>query len=390
MPSVTTPTSGRSECDANHCQATMLTPLGRGAIATIVVEGPSSIQVVDHFFQSQSRLPLQQAPCNRILFGSWQTKSTAEELVICRSGHDRIEIHCHGGRAAPRSVLSSLEAVGCRVLPWKQLLKTSDTIAAEAITALSQCETERTAAMLLKQHNGILLQELRSVLQQLINGGPNQGLARLNALLGTWHFGQHLTRPWQIVVTGAPNVGKSSLVNALVGFQRSIVTNQAGTTRDLVAADTAINGWPIRLVDTAGLRATDNLLEKQGISLARQQIRTADLVLEIHDLTVASGQLAHKFSCDQEIPLVTVWNKSDLVTDIGPAAASGLMTSARTGSGIERLIDTISQQLVVNPPALSAPVLFTSRQYNLVQEVVDCLQDHQPALAVQNLNALCR
>lgn len=389
MASARTPTNEHSECDAGHCQAAMLTPLGRGAIASIVVEGPGSIDVVEHFFRGQAEPPLDQVPCNRILFGRWQTASTSEELVICRTDINRIEIHCHGGHAAPQSVLGSLQTLGCRVLPWKQLLRTSDSISAEAITALAQCETERTAAILLKQYNGVLVQELQRILHQLQSDEQNQVLARLNTLLETWEFGQHLTRPWQIVVTGAPNVGKSSLVNALVGFRRSIVTNQAGTTRDLVAADTAIDGWPIRLVDTAGLRSTANLVEQQGISLARQQIRTADLVLEIRDPTGASDPQPPDFIGHHGIPVMTVWNKVDLV-DLEATAISGLLTSARTGSGIQNLIGSISQKLVVNPPALSAPVLFTSRQYHLVQEVIACLLDQRVPLAVQNLTKLCR
>ena len=382
-------TSGRSECDASHCQAAMLTPLGRGAIASIVIEGPGAIEVVTHFFRGQSGLPLDQVACNRILFGRWKTAATSEELVVCRSAINRIEIHCHGGHAAPQSVLCSLQSLGCRVVPWKQLLKTSDTIAAEAITALTQCETERTAAILLQQHNGVLVQELQRILHQLQSGEQTQSLARLNALLATWDFGQHLTQPWQIVVTGAPNVGKSSLVNAVVGFRRSIVTSQAGTTRDLVTADTAINGWPIRLVDTAGLRSTANLVEKQGISLARQQIRTADLVLEVRDLTVAGDPQPPDLIGQQEIPVITVWNKLDLV-DVKENAISGVLTSAQTGLGIQNLIDNISQKLVVEPPSLVTPVLFTSRQYHLVQEVVTCLLDQQVPRAVHNLTSLCR
>ena len=90
----------------------MLTPLGRGAIASIVIEGPAAVEVVAHFFRGQSELPLNQVPCNRILFGRWRTASTSEELVICRSDNNRIEIHCHGGHAAPQSILCSLQSLG--------------------------------------------------------------------------------------------------------------------------------------------------------------------------------------------------------------------------------------------------------------------------------------
>ena len=399
MSPASTPPDKRLNPDAPTCRATMVTPVGRGAIATVLVEGPDATAVVNHFFRTTLGLPLEAISCGRIVFGHWRTPSSREETIVCRRTADLIEIHCHGGRAAPQAVLHSLRDHGCQSLPWQEFFGTSDSISAEATEALSRSETERTAAILLEQHDGVLSGELRTVRRQLTDRRPDEALQRLTALLDNWPFGEHLTQPWQVVVAGAPNVGKSSLVNALLGFQRSIVTGQAGTTRDLVVADTVIDGWPIRLIDTAGLRSAPSRVEEQGIALAQRQMRAADLVVEIRDLSVAPNLHAASESVvdrndytlqafTEGVPVLTVWNKCDLERGTGTAPPA-LSTSALTGFGIGKLIDTIGQRLVPHPPAASTPVLFTSRQRNTVKAAVACILDNRLDLAAQYLHRLC-
>ena len=377
----------------------MATPVGRGAIATVLIEGPGATGIVDHFFRNRRNLPLASIACDQIVFGCWHSASSSEELVVCRRATDDLEIHCHGGRAAPEAVLRSLEDHGCQLLTWQEFLGTRR-IEAEATEALSRSETERTAAILLQQHAGVLSRRLATVSQQLRDRQPDAALQRLNALLDSWPIGKHLTQPWQVVVAGAPNVGKSSLVNALLGFQRSIVSSQAGTTRDLVVADTAIDGWPIRLIDTAGLRPGPVGVEEQGIALARQQLRSADLVLEIRDTSVETGASASDTSTSgwpgespcvfaEQASVLTVWNKSDLVGS-NRATPTELSTSAVTGSGIGLLIDAIGQQLVPCPPAESAPILFTPRQRDAVGKAIDHVRHNQLDRAAEALSESCR
>ena len=105
----------------------------------------------------------------------------------------------------------------------------------------------------------------------------------IEALLAHAATGLHLTRPWQVVVAGRPNVGKSSLINAIAGYQRAIVHSTPGTTRDVVSVQTAMDGWPVEISDTAGLRETREEIEQTGINLARQKILAADLVVLVFD-----------------------------------------------------------------------------------------------------------
>ena len=109
---------------------------------------------------------------------------------------------------------------------------------------------------------------------------------RIDALLARERLGRHLTRPWSVVLAGRTNVGKSSLMNALAGYGRAIVHHAPGTTRDAVALATAIDGWPVELCDTAGLRAADDAVERAGIERARQRLAQADLVVLVADRSV--------------------------------------------------------------------------------------------------------
>src|SRR5262249_19550483 len=116
---------------------------------------------------------------------------------------------------------------------------------------------------------------------------PEVGTGLLQSLVRACGLGRHLTAPWRIVVAGAPNVGKSSLINALAGYARCVVSATPGTTRDVVTTFLAIAGWPIEVADTAGLRTASENLEEEGIGLARRAMRTADLCLWVLDASAS-------------------------------------------------------------------------------------------------------
>ena len=198
---------------------------------------------------------------------------------------------------------------------------------------------------------GALRQALDEITKHVAAGDVTLSLAEIDALLDQAPVGLHLVEPWRVVLAGRPNVGKSSLINALVGYERAIVHATPGTTRDLVTAAAALDGWPVELTDTAGLHASDDALEQAGMSLARERLQRADLVVLVFD--ASSLWLAEDEALARQWPTaLCVFNKCDLLrpddrNDVRP----GRRTSAVSGQGIEELGRDISERLVSEPPS---------------------------------------
>jgi tRNA modification GTPase len=225
---------------------------------------------------------------------------------------------------------------------------------AEAWDALTHAQTARTAAILLDQANGAMDVALKEIASFLQAGNAEAALARIDAILSHARLGLHLTEPWNVVVAGAPNVGKSSLVNALAGYQRSVVAPVPGTTRDVVTAHLAIDGWPVILSDTAGLRDEATGLEQTGIAAARSTLAQADLILWVLDST--DTPVWPDAETVARNPLFVV-NKTDqpAAWDIA-TVANAAFVSAQTGAGVPGLCDAISRRLVPHPPSPGAAI----------------------------------
>ena len=352
-----------------------LTPPGRGAIATLLVEGPGAWAVVESRFRPargrcDSRLPFQ-----RLAFGHFDlcsgdpaspgddTSQPGEEVVVRRRSESSVELHCHGGMAAVAAIGRVLAHRGCQTVSWQQWVsgQPSDAIAAAARLALAQARTERTALVLLDQYQGALRTAVEAVRQSLAGGDLPSARRQIETLLARAELGRHLTHPWRVVLAGPPNVGKSSLINALVGYQRAIVHPAPGTTRDVLSATTALEGWPVEFRDTAGLRAGGHPVEQAGIALARDELRSGDLVLLVFDAGQTWSAAAETLRRSQPHALV-VHNKCDLPTASGPERAAGVLTSALTGEGLEGLIRVIVARLVPRPPLPGEAVPFTAEQ----------------------------
>ncbi len=378
----------------------VLTPPGRAAIATIAVRGFEAIAVVSRLFRPASGKRLAVFPVGRTVFGRFETAAvTSEDLVVGLLAPDALEIHCHGGLAAVQAICESLVAAGAAQLPpdtWIQQQE-SDSIAADALLALAEARTERTAAILLDQYRGALRRELATIDNSLVNDDVTSAKTALNQLLGKAELGLHLTNPWKIVLAGRPNAGKSSLMNAIVGYERSIVFHQPGTTRDVLTATTAIDGWPIELSDTAGLRVVEQTflsaathprsdpIEFEGIARAQSQIAAADLVLLVADTTAHwDGKLYEEIARGARRPPLIVHNKCDLAAPSADRPA-GIQTSAITAHGIDKLCQAIASALVDQPPAPGVAVPFTADQIAALQTAAQQLQSGEVAAARQQL-----
>jgi len=364
----------------------MLTPQGRGAVATLLVEGPRAAELVGELFHPASGRAIREQPSGRIAFGRWLSAQDGEELIVCRRDSERFEIHCHGGQAASGAIIATLVERGCTAIAWQDWLRASspEPIAAEAQIALAATTTERTAAILCDQLAGALRRAIDELATMIRDDSKAAALTHIDHLLEYQALGCHLVQPWQVALAGRTNVGKSSLINALLGFQRTIVHATAGTTRDVVTAAAAIDGWPVELADTAGLRASSDALEVAGIGLGERQLSKADLVVLVFDSSAP-------WSAEDEAMAATwpnalrVFNKCDLASSEGTDRTSGVRTCALTGEGLAELERAISKRLVPSVPPPGQAVPFTVRQVETLRQIKQCLQSGQPAMAGQLL-----
>jgi len=343
-----------------------LTPPGSGAIATLALRGTSAWQIMRSLFRPHSRSgrELPKVPeVGRVWPGRLGTDLADEVVLAVKAGDPQpwVEIHCHGGPAVIDLLLETIAARGARVCASSefQRLANGDDLHTDAGLALADARTIRTAAILLDQYHGAF----RTAVQAILDAPVAEAAQLLGYLARHAALGRHLTRAWEVVVAGAPNVGKSSLVNALAGYERCIVAPTPGTTRDVVTTTMALDGWPVELADTAGLRQEVAALEGQGIELARTAATKADLCLWVLD---ASVEPVWPDLSPERILLVV--NKLDLPPAWDLSRAAGAVhVSARTGAGIPELCDTIVRRLVPHVPGPAEAVPFTTELCDAIE-----------------------
>lgn len=360
-----------------------LTPAGTAAIATLGLYGPDAWRLVEPVFQPHHPASDPRLPC---LGRIGEQLSDQVVVTVDRSGaQERVEIHCHGGPAVIDMLLRLFRDRGAKQIGWEewQRLTTASRLRAETAIALAHAPTLRTANILLDQYAGAFERALREAIAALGDGDP----APLHAMIERIPLGRHLIHAWRVVLAGAPNTGKSSLLNAILGFARSIISPIPGTTRDVVTARTAIHGWPMEFADTAGADDAAVDLEREGIRRGRQAWAEADLCLWIVDPTQDQMALPPPLTVRHFL----VVNKIDLpAKHAPPRSPTGTIyrVSALTGEGVPALMEAMADWFVPVAPEAGAAVPFSSEVCDILLAADQAWKRGEPTKAVEMLTSL--
>ena len=373
-----------------------------GSIAIVRLSGAAATAVGDRLWRG--RRPLGELPPRTMVLGRLVDApgATIDRCLALRmpapcsyTGEDVVEFHCHGGPLVGHQALAALLAAGARLAAPGEFTRRAfingklDLTQAEAVLDVIQAQStmalhaaNRQLAGLLGRrvnaaHEAVLalLAEVESRLDfvdEALDFAPNEvlaakldaGLAEVDSLLRSRTDGEILRHGIRLVIAGAPNAGKSSLLNLLLGRDRAIVTEIPGTTRDTLEEPAHLRGIPVNLVDTAGIREATDVIERHGIDRSYRSIAQAQLVLWLIDLTrELSGQLPPTEHLAGK-SLIVVANKIDLAPAVAlalPGEPVVVRLCARTGDGLEALLDAIERQVWGRPHASEPEIAINAR-----------------------------
>ena len=424
--------------DFNQTIAAISTAPGVGAIAVVRLSGVKALDIIGAIFgcaEGSDSPPVLKSHHARHGFIFNQSKEMIDEVVVTAfvsphsyTGEDLVEISCHGNPVIAREILAVCLAEGARLAERGEFTRRAflngkiDLTQAEAVLDLIQAKTERSslaALSVLKGDLGRQIELVRKELKQLLSSVvasidfpdevdqlPNaeiediveQSLMRLQALASTAAQGKYLREGLRLAIVGRPNAGKSSLLNCLLKVERAIVTNIPGTTRDSLEEQLDISGIPIMLVDTAGMRNTEDHLEKLGIERTKQVLADSQLVLLVADMTCGwQDEEASILGALENKPWILLWNKCDVVSDkeatsttlkkiqeakhIAQEPLAILTISAKTGQGIKDLEGQIESLVFAGGKDQETGASLNTRQANLCQKAIEALQLVQKTLS---------
>jgi tRNA modification GTPase len=369
--------------------AAVATSIGEGGIGIIRVSGLHSLKMVSTIFKGKNNRSLENIKSYTMRYGHVIDRESSEiidEVIVSYmkgprsfTAEDTVEINCHGGVIATNRVLQEVIKAGARLAEPGEFTKRAflngriDLSQAEAVIDIIRAKTELSMKSALAQSEGRISREIRILRNKLLgiiahieatvdypeddledttsritSSQLSSVLKEIEKLLSSADDGKILREGLDTVIIGKPNVGKSSLLNALLMETRAIVTEIPGTTRDVIEEFMSIDGVPVKIIDTAGIRETEDIVEKIGVEKSKEKINEADLIilmldvsrgLDIEDLEIIDYIKDRKY--------VVLLNKSDLPNMLNKGELSGLNSqfiievSAKTGEGLDRLKDAI-------------------------------------------------
>ena len=377
-------------------------PPGRGAIAVIRLSGPNAFSIASrhvHNWHQQPRV----AHLSDFFDGEHRLDEvlvTAFPAPHSYTGEDTVEISTHGGYVVPSTVVAALTGSGARQATAGEFTRRAvlngklDLLQAEAIGDLIDASSRAMQDAALSQLDGGLSRRLGALRNQLLelealiaydvdfpeeDDGPiprdriekaiKAVSVSIDGLLSTVPAGEIVREGAIVVIAGPPNVGKSSLFNALLGKSRAIVTEIAGTTRDALEAVIDSGNWPLRLVDTAGLRHTTDRIERLGIEVSERYLGAAEVVLACAETAGDLDATVTLVRARTEAAIIPLLTKADLVSHRDQISPHALSVSAESGSGLQRLLSQIESVVdkECGPRTHEVPLLTKARHKHALE-----------------------
>ncbi len=402
--------------------AAISTPPGPGAIGILRLSGPRAVEVAQASFRPLNKTPLSQHRPHELVYGDLLDRDGQPiDRVLCTfsrgpvsyTGEDTAEFQCHGSPMVLSLGLEALFSRGARQARAGEFTRRAflngklDLAQAEAVGDLLEARSREGARHAAGQLTGALSRRIGAVYSALVDimahfhavldypdedidpfrmeelsGQLSRQEAALRALAGSYRRGQYIRDGVPCAIVGRPNAGKSSLLNALVGFDRAIVTNIPGTTRDTVEERAELGGVTLRLIDTAGLRDSDDPIEQLGVERSRAAMEEAALVLLVVDgtekATREDADLARAIAGTGK-PWVLVRSKGDIAGENGDdlaALAEGaplVSLSARTGEGLDDLGRAVEERFPKGTEDKAGELITNARQAEAAGRALDCV-----------------
>ena len=395
----------------SHTIAAVSTGNQISAIGIIRLSGDDCAQIAGKIFTPKNGRPLEDAPNRKLILGNLQDKN-GRTIDTCMAvytrgphsytGEDTVEFHCHGSPAVLAAGLEALYLAGAKPAHRGEFTKRAfmngqlALTQAEAVIDLIEAETADAAANAAGQVDGVLQKKLAPVYDDLTNlcshfhavlDYPDEDIAdfglsayetslrkdaaTLDNLLHSWQQGRILKQGVSAAIVGKPNVGKSSLLNSLAGYDRVIVTEIAGTTRDTVEETVMVGNTRLRLIDTAGIRNTDDQIEAMGIARSKEAAESADLTIFVCDGSAPLTDEDHQVIevCADLPNSIALINKSDLGSKVLPSDLPFmyvLNVCARTGDGLSQFADVVDEMFGTSSPC-DGTILTNTRQVDAIR-----------------------